>query len=653
MKKREKYNPYARLGIVIFVLVLLNGLQAGGVAQAEGLAKPVLMGDSLSNQYVSAGMSHSCGWKDDGRIVCWGYDGVGQVSGHLGATGFTQVSAGMGHTCGLKNDGSILCWGNNIDGQVTGNPGTTNFTQVSAGGGHTCGLRNDYRIVCWGSDGDDQISDNPDTPNFTQVSAGGFHTCGLQNDGLVYCWGSNYFGQVWGNPFTRDFTQVSAGMFHTCGLKSDSSIVCWGSDGYGQVSGHLGATGFTQVSAGGYHTCGLKSDGSIVCWGAGTTNTVLPHVGQSIVPVPNSSFTQVSTGWFHTCGLKSDGSIVCWGYDLFGQSTVPTPNINFGMVPPTVLSINSFPETSDGQLTDGESTSQRFTMLMVTFHENVVADGSPNAANFAGNYLLYHDGDDGFQTINCAGSVDPGDVNIPISAITFDNNGGLGPYIATLTINGGVPIQSGNYRFLVCGSTSVEDASGLPLNGGVDEVLNFTIATVQEEEALPDTGFAPGVVSVLPIQPEEKAYTDLGDLWLEIPKLDVAVPIVGVPKVDGEWDVGWLTSEAGWLHGSAYPTTAGNTVLTAHVWDAYDNPGPFLNIKKLVHGDRILIHSYGTVYTYEVRYNYIVRPDNPYVMRHEEYDWVTLLTCERYNPDLDIYSYRRVVRAVLVGTAAE
>jgi LPXTG-site transpeptidase (sortase) family protein len=131
------------------------------------------------------------------------------------------------------------------------------------------------------------------------------------------------------------------------------------------------------------------------------------------------------------------------------------------------------------------------------------------------------------------------------------------------------------------------------------------------------------------------------------------MPILSVPVVNGEWDVTWLGDSAGWLEGTAFPTYAGNTGITAHVWDANNNPGPFANLKNLRHGDEVKVHAWGYVYTYEVRYNYLVRPDNPYVMQHEEYDWVTLLTCESYNPDLEIYRFRRVVRAALMDVSIE
>jgi LPXTG-site transpeptidase (sortase) family protein len=104
------------------------------------------------------------------------------------------------------------------------------------------------------------------------------------------------------------------------------------------------------------------------------------------------------------------------------------------------------------------------------------------------------------------------------------------------------------------------------------------------------------------------------------------------------------------LYGSAFPTWAGNTVITGHVWDANNNPGPFAEIKDLRHGDQIEIQAWGQTYTYEVRENRIVTPKQVgTVFSHEEYDWVTLVTCEFFNPFNDNYLFRRIVQAVLVS----
>jgi LPXTG-site transpeptidase (sortase) family protein len=196
----------------------------------------------------------------------------------------------------------------------------------------------------------------------------------------------------------------------------------------------------------------------------------------------------------------------------------------------------------------------------------------------------------------------------------------------------------------VCGSTSIVDLTGNLLNGGADEIRDFTIFNPSS----PATGFAPGHVTALPAQPAELAYSPAGML-LEIPRLGTNIGIVGVPLVDGEWDVTWLGRRAGWLEGTAYPTWAGNTVLTGHVWDAFNRPGPFAAIGQLQYGDEVVLESGGQQYVYAVRTVWSVRAnETSRIFRHETLDWLTLLTCQDYNPHTGEYDRRLVVRAVLL-----
>jgi LPXTG-site transpeptidase (sortase) family protein len=171
-------------------------------------------------------------------------------------------------------------------------------------------------------------------------------------------------------------------------------------------------------------------------------------------------------------------------------------------------------------------------------------------------------------------------------------------------------------------------------------------------DALPATGFTPGVLTTLPEQSVDKSYSSTA-MMLDIPALGVNAPIVAVPLTEDGWEVAWLGQSAGYLEGTAFPTTAGNTGITAHVWDANNNPGPFAKLKNLRHGSVVKIHAWGYVYTYSVRYNYLTTLGNMTPLQHEDYDWVTLLTYERYSPTYDNYRFRRVVRAVLVDVSPE
>lgn len=170
-------------------------------------------------------------------------------------------------------------------------------------------------------------------------------------------------------------------------------------------------------------------------------------------------------------------------------------------------------------------------------------------------------------------------------------------------------------------------------------------------DGIPKTGFTPGKVTRIPEQPAAKLYNP-SNMILTIPQLNQSMEIKMVPLVDGEWDVSWLDQNtAGYLEGSSYPTWNGNSVITAHVWDAFNNPGPFAGLKDLKYGDRFTIEVYGKTYTYEVRESDRIAATAVNKMMTPKTDsWITLVTCEAYDQSADKYAFRRIVRAVLIDT---
>jgi LPXTG-site transpeptidase (sortase) family protein len=170
---------------------------------------------------------------------------------------------------------------------------------------------------------------------------------------------------------------------------------------------------------------------------------------------------------------------------------------------------------------------------------------------------------------------------------------------------------------------------------------------------LPETGFAPGKITKLPIQSVEAQYKDLGNLWLEIPKLNLKLPIIGVPLSDKGWDLTWLGNSAGWLNGTAYPTWKGNTGITAHVYDANGLPGPFVNLHTLAWGNEVIIHSNGMQYVYTVQDVYRANPADTRVLRHMDQPTLTLITCLGFDQSSNSYTWREVVRATLTKVVEE
>lgn len=337
--------------------------------------------------------------------------------------------------------------------------------------------------------------------------------------------------------------------------------------------------------------------------------------------------------------LSSAGGLSPEGYAFDGEVEDYAFTIAPDTFHPFVASTNLAPSYTTGP-----------TSLTVTFSENVSTSGGSAGADSAtnpDNYRLLEEGTQaGFQTTACDNIDLINDNMITIDSVSYVNNS----FTSTLLFNAGAPLPDGIYRLLVCGTTSIEDPAGNILNDGGDSTFDFTVQAAPI--VLPDTGFPRGQFTSLPLQPASKAYTTSA-LMLDIPALNVAIPIVGVPQYEGRWDVSWLGNRAGYLEGSAFPTWSGNTVLTAHVYGSYGLPGPFMGLGRLRWGDEVVIHAWGLRYIYEVRESFLTRPSSQYPLQHEEYDWVTLLTCERYDALRGNYAYRRVVRAVLIEVGTD
>ncbi|GAP16606.1 sortase [Levilinea saccharolytica] len=331
-------------------------------------------------------------------------------------------------------------------------------------------------------------------------------------------------------------------------------------------------------------------------------------------------------------------------------SPTATSTVTATPIPPTITNtLPPAPLVMDTVPKDGAALSKGPTQLKVTFDKDVIHDGSVNAADNPINYLLVEQGlNQTLETLTCSGGRQGDDKQKNIASAVYSSNSGAGPFQAVLNLSAPLPV--GVYRLLVCGSTSIQDSYGNKINGGLDTVANFRVTAAKDDpEKLPDTGFMPGIMAELPRQPKEKAYAAT-ELTLQIPKLGLKMPILGVPFVSSEWDVSWLGNNAGWLENSSFPTWSGNSVLTGHVWNADNTPGMFAHLNKLRYGDKIEVRMAEQRYTYEVTENLRIQPDQiDLAFESKSSSWLTLLTCEGFDEETATYGARRMVRAVLVN----
>jgi LPXTG-site transpeptidase (sortase) family protein len=188
---------------------------------------------------------------------------------------------------------------------------------------------------------------------------------------------------------------------------------------------------------------------------------------------------------------------------------------------------------------------------------------------------------------------------------------------------------------------------------GIAKLINQPILT--DISSLPKTGFTPKKTTLLPAKPVNISYSKVGNIWLEIPSLNIKSDIVGVPQSNNAWDVKWLGRDVGWLNGTAFPTWQGNSVITGHVYDANGLPGIFVDLKNLKYGDKIIIHLGIEKYIFEVRKTKLVSPNTTgFAFEHlENRSFLTLITCAGFNEKDESYRFRRIIRAVLVSVESE
>jgi LPXTG-site transpeptidase (sortase) family protein len=564
-----------------------------------------------------------------------------------------NIVSGQG-TLTIDGGGNITISGNNSVRVMYVNSGANltlqNLTIANGNGGDFGGgIRNDGTLAIISS----TIANNRAGDFIAGVGGGGgiFNSGTLTvtnstlSDNLGYLGGGIYNGgtlTVTNSTFSGN-SAISGGGIRNVGTATlQNTIIANSTSGGDCVNSGGSVTGNNNLIEDSANACGLTdgSNGNIIGsdpnLGALTgspayfpLNTGSPAIDKgdnatcAAAPVSNQS----QNGVTRPKDGNDDGAAVC---DIGSyEALAPTA---------LIVSAHSLQASYSG------SGPASFTVTFNKDADNPPGNSGADDVTNPANYLLIEKGaNSAADTASCAGGLAGDDTQKTVTAVSYNN----ATRTSTVTLAGALP--PGSYRLFVCGTTSIVTASdNTPLNNGAsDFTFDFV---VQRQAALPATGFPIGRVTSLPAQPLEKAYASYADLRLQIPSLGVDAPIVGVLKTDGSWDVSWLGTSVGWLEGSAFPTWSGNTVLTGHVWNADNTPGIFAGIKNLKYGDRFTIRAYGQTYVYEVRENTWLwgasRVDK--VFKHEEKDWVTLLTCEGYNPLSGNYLFRRMVRAVLI-----
>jgi len=153
----------------------------------------------------------------------------------------------------LKQDGTVVAWGDNTVGQTSLPAGLSNVVAVAAGYYHSLALRSDGTVVAWGNNGSGQTNVPAGLSNVVAIAGGDSHSLALRSDGTVVAWGANYSDQTAVPAALSNVVAIASGPSHSLALQKDGTILAWGSNDHGQTDVPAGLSYVTAISAGGYY----------------------------------------------------------------------------------------------------------------------------------------------------------------------------------------------------------------------------------------------------------------------------------------------------------------------------------------------------------------------------------------------------------------
>ena len=217
-----------------------TGVGTAGV-EAPTIPSPTPVAGNHLFRALSAGSGFTCGVDSRNAVLCWGSnvdgavgDGAKDRCGDIAPVQCSLtpvvvpinvrilgVSAGSSHACAVTEEGTVLCWGSNALGQfgfhdpkatIMRSPRLIEFERgvrmrsVQAGGIHSCGVTDRGQLYCWGADSKSltdlahwahELSPRlvAGGARFNAVSVGQSHYCVLDGS-RAKCWGETMLGAL-------------------------------------------------------------------------------------------------------------------------------------------------------------------------------------------------------------------------------------------------------------------------------------------------------------------------------------------------------------------------------------------------------------------------------------------------------------------------
>ncbi len=387
------------------------------------------------------------------------------------STRFIDVVVGDNHTCGLKANGTVMCWGYNGEGQLgIGDwysryslvpldvPGITNAVAIAAGSNNTCVILRDASLSCWGygnfGDGNGlyvrwSAGVIPGMRDITQIAMSNRGSCIYNKYSQLICWGDNYSGNSgeywlgndatsyfnWPRLITTDaFTNIAVRNVdrfrRTCLQRTDGRVACIGVNadgalGLGFISGS-NFNGYSVVGLGNYVNkfamganggCAILTDKTVSCWGsfAGgyestARNIPMPEPMADVYGSTNYRYWlkgvsgkiyAVGDNWGSALGVNSNvnpWNIITEVPEIFGATRVAGADNAHGCAVLPNGRIKCWGQNPNGQLGNGTQASSWVPVNIALPGEPIIESTSTNEDTLSGIIRIRRHPEDGAET---------------------------------------------------------------------------------------------------------------------------------------------------------------------------------------------------------------------------------------------------------------
>jgi alpha-tubulin suppressor-like RCC1 family protein len=248
-----------------------------------------------------------------GKVLCWGYNNVGQTKVPEGIMDIVDMVGGREHSIALRTNSSVVAWGGEMFTNVP-EDALSNVKAIAAGWYHSLALKYDGTVVGWGF----RAGVPQNIPRLKKIACGELFSVGVTMEDELVIWGSR--APILPDDIKKNVVDVAAAKTDIIVLRDDGSIMACNRDGELYTDIPFNAhSNVKSVSVGGDRFFVLKNDGKVISWPTKSKKNIYKELsGEYVLDV-----VDVKAGDDFAVFVKNDGRILILGENWANQYSVP------------------------------------------------------------------------------------------------------------------------------------------------------------------------------------------------------------------------------------------------------------------------------------------------------------------------------------------